>query len=180
MKYLLLSIALLVGLSSCTYHNNDHDHPTVYKSDYKTFVYTISPNNWIDGGELLFSEINAPELTNDMLKYGYFITYINIGSDDNPIYSELPQTLFFADNEGVPYTLEMYPTYKNNTVRIEYFDTHPTNKQFPDKSYSFRTVIISDPYVINGLKNNEISREYESVIRTMNELTIDNKQIILD
>ncbi len=180
MKYLLLSITMLIGLSSCTYHNNDHDHPAIYKSDYTTFVYTINPNNWVDNGDGLFSEINAPELTNDMLKFGYFITYINIGTENEPVYSELPQTLFFTDNLGTPYTIEMYPTYRNGSVRIEYFDTHPDNKQFPTSSYTYRTVIISDPYVVNGLKNNEISREYESVIQAMNDQAIDNKQVILD
>lgn len=179
MKYLLMSITLLLGLSACTY-NNDHNHPTVYKSDYTTFVYTISPNNWVENGDGLYSDINAPELTSDMLKYGYFITYINIGTENDPIYSELPQTLFFTDSEGTPYTVEMYPTYKRGSVRVEYFDTHPTNKQFPENSYTYRTVIISDPYVVNGLKNNEISREYESVIQEMNKRQIDNEQVIID
>lgn len=174
-----MSITLLLGLSACTY-NNDHNHPTVYKSDYTTFIYTITPNNWVENGDGLYSEVNAEELTNDLLKNGYFITYINIGTENDPIYSELPQTLFFTDNDGVPYTVEMYPTYRFGKVRIEYFDTHPTNKKFPENSYSYRTVIISDPYIARALANNEISREYESVIQTMKVQNIDMKQVKLD
>jgi len=179
MKYLLLSVALLLGLSACTY-NNDHGHPAVYKSDYTTFVYTINPTNWIQDGSYFYSKIRANEITSDILSYGYFITYMNIGTESNPIYSELPQTQVYTDDNGVTYSNEFYPTYSLGNVRIEYFDTHPEGTIPINRSFTFRTVVISDPYVINGLKNNEISREYESVIEAMNDQAIDNKQVILD
>ena len=180
MKYLLLSLAMLLGLSSCTYHNNDHDHPAIYKSDYTTFIYTVDPNNWIQEGSYFYSEVIADEITQNILKYGYFITYINIGSESSPIYSELPQTQVYTDDNGITYSNEFYPTYSLGKVRIEFFDTHPEGTLPIEKSFSFRTVVISDPYVVNGLKNNEISREYEAVLEAMNDQAIDNKQVILD
>jgi len=105
---------------------------------------------------------------------------MNIGSESNPIYSELPQTQVYTDENGVTYSNEFYPTYSLGSVRIEYFDTHPDGALQLERSFAFRTVVISDPYVVNGLKNNEISREYESVIQAMNDQAIDNKQVILD
>ncbi len=176
MKYLLLSIAVLFGLSACS---NDKS-PTVYHSDYTTFIYDITPNNWIQDRNYFYSEINADEITNDILKYGYFLTYMNIGTESSPIYSELPQTQVYTDSDSITYSKEFYPTYSLGKVRIEYFDTHPDGELPIDRTYSFRTVIISDPYVANAIQNNEISREYESVMQAMKKQKIDNKQVILD
>lgn len=176
MKYLLLSLALVFGLAACS---NDKQ-PTVYKSDYTTFIYDIGPNNWIQDGSYFYSNINADEITLDILKYGYFITYMNIGTESSPIYSEMPQTQVYTDNEGITYSNEFYPTYSLGNVRIEYFDTHPKGPLPIQKTFTFRTVVISDPYVANALKSNEISREYESVLQTMVKQQIDNKQVILD
>jgi hypothetical protein len=105
---------------------------------------------------------------------------MNIGTESSPIYSEMPQTQVYTDNDGITYSNEFYPTYSLGNVRIEYFDTHPKGPLPIQKTFTFRTVVISDPYVASALKNNEISREYESVLQTMAKQQIDNKQVILD
>ena len=131
-------------------------------------------NDWVHDQDVYYSEINAPEINDDILKYGYFITYINTGTQDNPVYVELPQTQVYTDKNGVTYSLEFYPTYKYGKVRIEYFDTHPIEQLPPQRDYSFRTVIVSDPYVRNAIMENKIGRDYNSVMKA-----IENKDKIM-
>lgn len=162
MKYILLTIVALITLSSCS-----DDSATDYKSDYSTFVYTLTELDWnlYDGNAGYFATINAPEINDDILDYGYFITYWNSGTD----YVELPQTQVYTDGDGVTYSIELVPSYSFEQVKIEYFDTHPAGQQFPPFDYTFRTVIISEPYIINGIESGEIDTEYESVVSKMED-----------
>lgn len=176
MKYLLLSIVALITFTAC-------EGPTGPKGesgnlyDYSTFIYTIELNNWVQDGDVYYSEVDAPEITYDILDYGYFITYINTGTTDNPIYVELPQTQYYVDQNGVPYTLECYPTYRLGKVRIEYYDTHPIEKLAPSSVYSFRTVVISDPYVKDAIKSKKIDTDYNSVMNAINSSR--NNQVLI-
>jgi hypothetical protein len=77
----------------------------------------------------------------------------------------------------VPYTLEFYPTYRLGKVSIEYYDTHPTNPLAPGKEYSFRTVIVSDPYVKNAIINKKIGTDYNSVMKAIKDHK-DNQVVI--
>lgn len=174
MKYLLLTIVALITLSSCS-----DDRVTSYKSDYTTFVYTLDEFSWNEYQDApgYFAEINAPEINYDILDYGYFLTYLNIGTELDPNYVELPQTQVYTDENGITYSIELVPNYSFEKVRIEYFDTHPDGVVFPPFDYSFRTVIISEPYIINGLKSGEINSDYESVVNEMQNNNIEINKI---
>jgi len=165
MKYILLSLVALITLSSCS-----DDRVT----DYDTFVYSVTELDWnlYEGNGGYFANINAPEINYEILDYGYFITYLNIGTDRDPKYIELPQTQVYTDGDGVTYSIELVPTYSFEKVVIEYFDTHPAGQQFPPFNYSFRTVIVSEPYIVNGIKSGEIDTEYESVVSKMEDSNI--------
>jgi hypothetical protein len=176
MKHLLLSLLAVLAFTACEGPTGPRgESGNLY--DYTTFVYTIGVQNWVQDGDVYYSDINAPEITYDILDYGYFITYINTGTSDNPVYIELPQTQLYTDNNGVPYTLEFYPTYRLGKVSIEYYDTHPTNPLAPGKEYSFRTVIVSDPYVKNAIINKKIGTDYNSVMKAIKDHK-DNQVVI--
>lgn len=174
MKYILLTLVALITLSSCS-----DDSATDYKSDYSTFVYTLTELDWnlYDGNSGYFATINAPEINYNILDYGYFITYLNIGTEADPNYVELPQTQLYTDGDGITYSIELVPSYSFEQVKIEYFDTHPAGQQFPLFNYSFRTVVISEPYIINGIKSGEIDTEYESVVSKMEDRNIEFQMI---
>ena len=171
MKYLILTISALFLFTACS----DDDHPAHYASDYTTFVYTLDALSWNEYTDApgYFATINAPEITYDILDYGYFLTYLNIGSERDPNYIELPQTQVYTDENGITYSIEIVPSYSFETVTIEYFDTHPDGVIFPQIDYSFRTVIISEPYIINGIKSGEINTDYESVVNEMQNNNIE-------
>lgn len=173
MKYLLYSILAVLTFTACEGPTGPRGQSgNLY--DYTTFVYTLGLNDWTHDQDVYYAEVNAPEITDDVLKYGYFITYINTGTQSDPIYVELPQTQVYTDNNGVTYSLEFYPTYRYGKVRIEYFDTHPIEKLPPQYDYSFRTVIVSDPYVKNEIISNKIRTDYKSVMNAI-ESRKDNK-----
>lgn len=176
MKYLLLSLAGLLFLSSCS------DDTVSYKSDYTTFVYTVNPAGWLelDNGKGLYFDVSARELNYGVLDNGYFITYMNIGTQDDPIYYELPQTLVKTDDNGVTYSEEFYPSYSKDIVRIEYYDTHPIIKFKPDRSYIFRTVVVSEPRIINGIEKKEINTDYESITKALQDFEIQNNEVKLN
>lgn len=184
MKYLLLSIIAIFTFSACEgpVGPKGREGDSGNKYDYTTFVYTINPADWseFDNGTGLFYDVSAPELNYGVLDNGYFITYMNVGTQDEPIYYELPQTLVKTDDNGVTYSEEFYPSYSKDMVRMEYFDTHPIAKFEPDRSYIFRTVIISDPYTIRSIQSKKISSDYNSVMKALENFEIQNNEVKLN
>ena len=177
MKYLLLAITGLFVLSACS-----DDHPATYKSDYTTFIFTVNPIDWVEynDGSGLYYDISAPEINYDILAYGYFITYMNVGTEQEPIFYELPQTLVKTDDAGITYSEEFYPSYSKDLVRVEYYDTHPDVKFEPDRSYIFRTVVVSEPYILSRIKSKEISTEYNSLMNALEDYEIQKNELILE
>lgn len=176
MKYLLLSLSALLLFSSCS------DDTVSYKSDYTTFVYTVNPADWfeLNDGTGLYYDVTATEINYDILNYGYFITYMNIGTQQDPIYYELPQTLVKTDDNGITYSEEFYPSYSKDLVRVEFYDTHPEVKFEPDRSYIFRTVIVSEPYILSRIQSKEISTDYNSLMDALENYEIRKNELILE
>jgi len=176
MKYLLLSIASLMLFSACS------DDTVSYTSDYTTFVYTVNPADWVEleNGEGLYYDVSAPEINYGVLDNGYFITYMNIGTQQDPIYYELPQTLVKTDDDGITYSEEFYPSYSKDLVRIEFYDTHPVTKFEPNRSYIFRTVVVSEPYILSRIKSKEIGTDYNSIMNALESYDIQKNEVILD
>ena len=176
MKYLLLSIASLLLFTACS------DDSVSYKSDYTTFVYTVNPADWVelDDGTGLYYDVDATEINYGVLDNGYFISYMNVGTQQEPIYYELPQTLVKTDGDGITYSEEFYPSYSKDLVRMEYYDTHPDVKFEPDRSYIFRTVVVSEPYILSRIQSKEISTEYNSLINALENYEIQKNEVKLD
>lgn len=183
MKYLLLSIIAILTLSACEGPAGPvgRQGESGNKYDYTTFVYTVNPNDWThyDNGDGFFYDVSAPEITYDILDYGYFITYINTGTEKEPVYVELPRTLLFTDQNGITYSEEYYPTYSKGLVRIEFFDTHPDTEFLPAREFQFRTVIVSDPYTIRSLQSKKIGTDYNSVMKALENFDIQNNEVKL-
>lgn len=176
MKYLLLVLSGLLLFSACS------DDTVSYTSEYTTFVYPVNPSDWVelDNGTGLYYDVTATEINYGVLDKGYFITYMNVGTQEEPIYYELPQTLVKTDDNGITYSEEFYPSYSKDLVRIEFYDTHPEVKFEPDRSYIFRTVIVSEPYILSRIQSKEISTEYNSLMNALENYEIQKNEVILD
>lgn len=156
---LLLGAAIITGCEINTTEAGD----TI---DHSTFVYSITPDDWYEypDGSGLYYDIDAPEITYDILDYGYFATYENIGSRRDPSYLQLPKTNVYTDENGITYSIEVVPIYTRGNVRIEYFDTHPDVAFRPEQTMDFRTVVISEPYYIETLQDNVDVSDYDELM----------------
>lgn len=179
MKNILSIFALSLVLFSCEGPRGPVGPPgdNANSFDYTTINYTIKEQDWTPTADLAgwFATVNAPELNFDVLDYGFFLTYINLGDFDNPGWVHLPMTNIFVDSEGTPYSEEYLPIYGFNEIKIEFFGVHPEFAIRP-KTSSFKTVVVSEPFQINALQKIDIN-DYNAVVNTLSSIENKNKDI---
>ncbi len=99
--FIALGVLLSLGLTSCKkeYYYND--------SQNQSFVYEITPNQWVDGISFFYKDLNLPELTDYYIRQGGVSAAISF--DNETSYDILPSTF-----EGIAYSVR----YSRGVVSI--------------------------------------------------------------
>lgn len=147
LKILLIAALLSASLTSCFYSDNDPVNPgdNVY---YDVNYITLFANNWSQTQEAghWYQRHMMTEITPDIVDYGTVTCYI---LNSNNAWEILPFTTVFRSGDTLTYSEEMWYSYSDNYLDVDYRSSLPFGAVPPRQDIKIKVVImdVSDNYM---------------------------------
>jgi hypothetical protein len=112
-KALALSVMVLVGMVSFSSCEKTNIIENYYPNPNKSFIYSISTNQWVDNGNQIYHTLNLPELTSYYIQQGG--VSVAMSFDNEQSYDILPAT-FNGVAYSVRYSLGKVTIYAEDPI----------------------------------------------------------------